>query len=142
MHWRSYIACVEKMFSNPWYDWDDEETHLNPHFAEFNIKDFHAPIVEFLDAYGVERYWSCKQCKYYYYESEWDEMTYHSYGWHECEKRPQNQNLLSFPFKNAPRKCFVPEFWATSYGIRYHGRDEDEHLKEEYNEKYKEYKRS
>ena len=142
MHWRSYIACVNKMFLNPWYNWDDEETQLNPQFAVFNIRDFDYYILELLEQYGVEQYWSCRQCKHYYYEFEWNEMTWESYGWHECNKRPQNQNLKTFPFENAPRRCFIPDFWVTSYGVRYHGRNDDERLKEEYREKYKGYKRS
>lgn len=142
MHWRSYIGCVQKTFLNPWYRCGDEETQLKPYFSDFNISDFRNSIMEFLESYGVEQYWSCKECKYYYYDSDWNEMTWESYGWHECSKRPQNQNLKSFPFENAPQRCFAPSFWVTSYGSKYCGRDEDEYLKEEYHDKYKEYKRT
>jgi hypothetical protein len=142
MNWKSYISKIEQVFLNPWYSWGDEETQLDPHYAEFNISDFKYYVNDYLEGFGIERYWNCRDCNYYRYDSDWNETTWESYGWHECDKRPQNNNLKSFPFDNAPQKCFVPSFWVTSYSKRYHGRDEDEQFKKEYADKYKGYKRS
>ncbi len=79
------------------------------------VDDIYADMMFQLDDAGVPRHRECKECRSFYDDSEYgDYGEVYSYC-PRCYRFPRYDNLKTFPFKNAPEKCFIPNFWLTKY---------------------------
>jgi hypothetical protein len=134
MNWKSYLNNVQEVFLTSWYDWDDYD-HYDPQYAEFLIMEFKPHIMEYNENFGIEQYHQCIDCGYYHSELTNTDEALHS--WNKCPKRIREGVVEIDPFAHA-EECFVPGFWATSYGEWYYGADSDKYFKLKYKNMLKE----
>lgn len=81
--------------------------------VETPIKDICQKCLETcFAAYGAKAQ-GCAFCENLNYDEDCDDMGHTKAAWFECLKMPQYQGLITFPFKNTPKKCheegcFIP----------------------------------
>lgn len=62
---------------------------------------------------------NCSNCAYLWDDGE-SVDGYTLYNFYRCHKRPEVENLKSFPFKKE-QACFQKEFWLTEFADEYIG---------------------
>ena len=73
---------------------------------------------------GIEPAWTCRDCSFIWEDTEcgdYGEVFSYDCG---CYKNKNCGNLKTFPFINAPNRCFVPDFWHTHYPVLITNMDE------------------
>jgi len=133
---RMTMAFMEDTYHVGWGDEHPEETVSiwHPYCIDGKSKDGWLPVsiyaiwgqgmVEYeynhlmyqLDDAGIPRARSCKECRSFDDDQDYNEYSGETYHCYECRRFPKYSNLRSFPFQNAQKlKCFIPAFWSTPY---------------------------
>ncbi len=99
------------------FHWFSRSVYADAGWGCFMVSSKYSHFMFQLDDAGVPRQRCCQECRSFYDDSEYGDYGV-LYSYHPmCERFPHYDNLKTFPFRNAPKRCFVPKFWCTKHAL-------------------------